>query len=187
MNKENNAIGLVELSCVHKGYEVLDKMLKSAFVTKLLARTICSGKYLILVRGELADVEASVLAAKETAEYGLVNALVIPNVEEQVFPAISAAAPFSGPLPDGMLVVETFSVASCIKAADIAVKTADVEILRLQVAMALGGKGFFVLTGAIDALKSALQPVLDFMQDEGTLVGYSLITQPGEQLLNELL
>jgi microcompartment protein CcmL/EutN len=80
MNKASNAIGLVELSCIHKGFEVLDKMVKSARVEKILARTICSGKYLILIRGELADVEASIASAKETAEYGIVNALVIPNV-----------------------------------------------------------------------------------------------------------
>jgi microcompartment protein CcmL/EutN len=187
MNREKNAIGLVELSCIHKGFEVLDRMLKTADVTRLIGRTICSGKYLILVRGELADVEASVTAAKESADYGLVNALVIPNIEEKVFPAISDASPFEGPMPDGMLVVETFSVASCIKAADFAVKAAEVDILRLHVAMATGGKGFFVLTGNIEALKSSLEPTLDFLKDEGSLVGYSLITQPSEDVLKEMV
>jgi microcompartment protein CcmL/EutN len=187
MNKEKNAIGLVELSCIHKGFEVLDRMLKAAEVTKLLGRTICSGKYLILVKGDVGDVEASVAAAKESADYGLVNALVIPNIEEKIFPAISGATVFDGSLPDGMLVVETFSVASCIKAADFAVKTADVDILRIHVAMATGGKGYFVLTGNIEALKSALEPTLDFLKDEGSLVGYSLITQPLPDILKEMV
>jgi microcompartment protein CcmL/EutN len=187
MNKERNAIGLVELSCIHKGFEVLDRMLKTAQVTKLLARTICSGKYLILVMGELADVDASIVAAKETAEYGLVNALVIPNIEEKIFPAISGATVFDGSMPDGMLIVETFSVASCIKAADFAVKAAEVDILRIHVAMAVGGKGFFILTGNIEALKSALGPTLDFLKEEGSLVGYSLITKPDEAVLKEMV
>jgi microcompartment protein CcmL/EutN len=187
MNKEKSAIGLIELSCIHKGFEVLDRMLKVAEVTKLLGRTICSGKYLILVKGDVGDVEASVAAARECADYGLVNALVIPNIEEKIFPAISDASPFEGALPDGMLVVETFSVASCIKAADFAVKTADVDILRIHVAMATGGKGYFVLTGNIEALKSALEPTLEFLKDEGSLVGYSLITQPSEDVLKEMI
>jgi microcompartment protein CcmL/EutN len=187
MNKEKNAIGLIELSCIHKGFEALDRMLKTADVTKLLARTICSGKYLILVMGELADVEASVAAAKESSNYGLVNALVIPNVEPNIFPAISDASSFDGTLPGGMLVVETFSVASCIKAADFAVKAADVDILRIHLAMAIGGKGFFILTGNIEALKSALEPTLDFLKDEGSLVGYSLITNPNEAVLKEMV
>jgi len=187
MNKEKNAIGLIELSCIHKGFEVLDRMLKTADVVKLVARTICSGKYLILVMGELADVEASIEAAKESANYGLVNALVIPNIEEKIFPAISGASVFDGQLPDAMLVVETFSVASCIKAADFAVKTADVDILRIHLAMATGGKGFFILTGNTEALKSALEPTLDFLKDEGSLVGYSLITHPDEAVLKEMI
>jgi microcompartment protein CcmL/EutN len=188
MNKANNAIGLVELSCIHKGFEVLDKMVKAASVEKILARTICSGKYIILVRGELADVEAALCAGKEAAEYGIVNALVIPNVDEALFPALAGTTAFDGPMaPDGMLVVETFSVASCIKAADFALKAASISMVRVHVAMAVGGKGYFVATGNIDALKSSLGPVLDFLKDEGSLVGYSLITQPGEELLREIV
>jgi microcompartment protein CcmL/EutN len=188
MSKANTAIGLVELSCIHKGFEVLDRMIKSAHVDKILARTICSGKYLILVRGELADVEASISAAKETAEYGIINALVIPNVDEALFPALAGTTTFDGvQLPDGMLVVETFSVVSCIKAADFAIKTAAISMLRVHVAMAVGGKGYFVATGNIDALKSSLEPVLEFLKEEGSLVGYSLITQPGEELLREII
>ena len=51
-----NAIGIIELASIFKGFEVQDMGLKSANVEKILARTICSGKYLIIVRGEIADV-----------------------------------------------------------------------------------------------------------------------------------
>lgn len=187
MPAERNAIGLVELSCIHKGFEVLDCVLKSAFVEKLLARTICSGKYLMLVRGELADVEAAIAAARECANYGLVNALVISNVDERIFPALSAAAPFAGTMPDAVLVIETFSVAACIKAADAILKEATVELIRLNVAMALGGKGFMVFGGNVDALRSALGPALDFLKEEGSLVGYSLITGPQDAVIRELI
>lgn len=187
MNTERNAIGLIELSCIHKGFKVLDRVLKSAFVENLLARTICSGKYLILVRGELANVEAAIAAAKETADYGLVNALAVPNVNERIFPAISAAAPFAGAVPDGILIIETFSVAACIKAADFALKEAPIEIIRLNVAMALGGKGFMVFGGNVDALRSALGPTLDFLKEEGSLVGYSLISGPDEAIIRDLI
>ena len=77
-------------------------------------------------------MEVAVAAAKETADYGLVNALTITNVDERIFPAISAAAPFSGALPDAILIIETFSVAACITAADFALKGAPVEIIRLN-------------------------------------------------------
>jgi len=187
MNTQRSALGLIELSCIHKGYEVLDRVLKAAYVEKLLARTICSGKYLILIRGELADVEAAIAAAKETADYGLVNALTVTSVDERIFPAISAAAPFSGALPDAILIIETFSVAACIRAADAALKEAPIDLIRLNVAMALGGKGFMVFGGTTDALRSALGPALDFLKEEGSLVGYSLISGPDEAVIQELI
>ena len=45
---ERNSIGIIELASIHKGFEVQDAVLKSANVEKLIARTICSGKYFII-------------------------------------------------------------------------------------------------------------------------------------------
>ena len=56
----NNAIGGVELSSMARGFDVTDTMLKTAPVQLLLARTVCPGKYIVLVTGEVADVQASV-------------------------------------------------------------------------------------------------------------------------------
>jgi microcompartment protein CcmL/EutN len=88
---------------------------------------------------------------------------------------------------DGMLVIETFSVAAAIKAADYAVKEADLEINRIHVAMAIGGKGYVVITGNMDALKSAVEPAIEYTKEEGMLAGYTLIDNPHEELLKELI
>ena len=48
---ELNSIGLLELSSVAVGYLAEDAMLKAAPVELLQARTICSGKYIVMVRG----------------------------------------------------------------------------------------------------------------------------------------
>lgn len=182
-----NAIGVIELASLHKGFEVLDAVLESTLVEKLIARTICSGKYLIIVRGEIADVDSCLEVAKETGGFAIVNALMIPNVDEKIFPAISGSTPFTSTKVDGIIVIETFSVASAIKAADFAVKEADIDILRIHAAMAIGGKGLVVLSGNIDALKSAIIPATDFLKEEGMMAGYSLITSPHEDVLKELL
>ena len=52
---EKNALGVVELSSISRGYLVQDAMLKSSDVEKLISRTICSGKYFIAVRGDVAE------------------------------------------------------------------------------------------------------------------------------------
>ena len=89
-----NTIGIIELASIYKGFEVQDIILKQARVEKVLARTICSGKYLIIVRGDLADVEDCLELAKEAGDFAIVNALYIPNVEEKIFAAISGCTTF---------------------------------------------------------------------------------------------
>ena len=53
-------------------------------------------------------------------------------------------------------IVESFSVASLIEGADAAVKTANVELIEIRLAMALGGKAFVTLTGDVAAVESAV-------------------------------
>jgi len=57
---ELNSIGLLELTSVAVGHVALDAMLKAASVEVLLARSICSGKYLIAVAGDAASTAAAV-------------------------------------------------------------------------------------------------------------------------------
>lgn len=185
---ENNAIGIVELASIFKGFEVQDAVLKYARVEKLVARTICSGKYLMIFRGEIADIESALETASEVGGFAIISATIIPNIDSRVFPAIAGTTTLNVDQPvEGLLVLETFSVAAAIKAADFAIKEADLDILRIHVAMAVGGKGFVVMTGNVDALKSALIPAVEYVKEEGMLAGYSLIENPHEEVLRELV
>jgi microcompartment protein CcmL/EutN len=184
----NNAIGIIELASIYKGYEVQDAILKTANVQKMIARTICSGKYLIIVRGSTSDVETSLQIATENGGFAIISATIIPRVDERIFSAIAGSTTLDSKEPiEGLLVIETFSVASAIKAADYAIKEADIDILRIHVAMAIGGKGLIVMVGDMEALKSAVKPAIDYIKDEGMLAGYALISNPHEAVLNELL
>lgn len=185
--KEQNALGILEFASIYKGFEVEDTLLKSTRITKLLARTICSGKFLFMFRGEIADVEEALDLASEQGGFAIISRTIVTSVDERVFPALVGATTLDTDEVDGMAVIETFSVATAIKAADEAVKEADITILRIHVAMAVGGKGYVVLTGNIDALKSALTPAIDYLKDEGTLAGYTLITHPHKDVLNDLI
>ena len=185
-----DALGIIELASIYKGYHVQDEVLKSANVEKLVARSICSGKYLMIVRGAVADVETAINIAREVGGFSVVNLTVIPRVDPRVFPAITGA-PMLQTDPDGkvaaMLIIETFSVASAIKAADCAVKEADLDIIRVHVAMAVGGKGIVVMTGDIASLEAAAQPAVQSVKEDGMLAGYVLIRNPHEDVLRDLI
>ena len=65
------SIGLIELSSVASGFEVADTMLKAGNVRLLLSRSICSGKYMVLIGGDTAAVEAAVTAGAGRAPGGV--------------------------------------------------------------------------------------------------------------------
>ncbi len=188
--ENRNAIGIIELASIYKGFAVQDAVLKSANVEKLVARTICSGKYFMVVRGNVADVETAISIASEVGGFSVINLTTIPNIDPRVFPAISGNTLLQISLNKevgAMLVLETFSVVSAIKAADFAVKEAELDIIRVHVAMAVGGKGYVVITGDIGALEAAVKPAVDYCKQEGMLAGYVIIKNPHKDLLKELL
>jgi microcompartment protein CcmL/EutN len=188
--ENRNAIGIIELASIYKGYAVQDAVLKSANVEKLIARTICSGKYFMVVRGNVADVETAISVAQEVGGFSVVNLTTIPNIDPRVFPAIAGATTTQinvNKKIGALLIIETFSVVSAIKAADYAVKEANLEIIRVHVAMAVGGKGIVVISGNIDALESAVKPALEYIKQDGMLAGYVIIKNPHEEILRELI
>ena len=185
-----NALGIIELASIYKGYHVQDEILKSANVQKLVARSICSGKYLMIVRGDVADVETAISIAREIGGFSVVNLSVIPRVDRRVFPAIAGTFSLetnTGQKVGAMLIIETFSVVSAIKAADAAVKQADLDLIRVHVAMAVGGKGVVVMTGDVAALEAAVNPAVEAVKEDGMLAGYVLIRNPHEDVLKELI
>ena len=82
------SIGAIELSSIGIGYKIQDEMLKAASVELLIARTICSGKYLIVIGGSVSDVEAAIQTGLAQAGEAIIDHLILANVHESVFPAL---------------------------------------------------------------------------------------------------
>ena len=182
---ELRAISMIELNSIAKGVETADEMLKTADVDLIMAQPICAGKYMVLVSGDVDSVERASEIGKANAAEFLVDDFVIPNVHASVFPALTATTRIQD--IDSLADIETFSVAAAIKAADFAIKEAELEILRIHIAMAVGGKGFVAITGNTEALKSAVVPAIEYIKGEGMLAGYSLIENPHAEVLRELI
>ncbi len=182
-----NAIGLLETTSIGIGFLAEDAMLKAAAVDLLVARTICSGKYLVVVGGDVAAVTASVEAGATEAEGALIEQRVIPRVHEDVFPAISMAAEFDAAELRALGIIETFSASSIVEVADAAAKAADVRLLRIHLAMALGGKGFVLLSGEVAAAEAAVAVGAAVAADEGILVSRVVIPAPSAELMREII
>jgi microcompartment protein CcmL/EutN len=180
-----NSIGLVELTSIAAGYQVTDAMLKAAAVDLLLSRSICSGKYMVMICGDVAAVEAGVSAGVRAGHFSVIDSFVIPNVHEAVFPAISGSSKVDA--LEALGIVESFSVASLIEGADAAVKAANVQLIEIRLAMALGGKAFVTMTGNVAAVESAVDAGARVVGAKGMLVNKVVIPSPRPELLTEMI
>lgn len=181
--QSKSAIGMIEMNSIAKGYAVGDAMLKAANVEIMFNRTICPGKFMVMVAGDVAAVEASMEAGLRLGSETIVDELIIPNVHTSVFAAISGTRVIEKTAALG--IIETFSVASIIQAADAAVKAANVELIDVHLAMAIGGKGYATLTGDVAAVTAAIEAGAEFIKDKGVLVEKVVIPQPREEILRD--
>jgi microcompartment protein CcmL/EutN len=175
-----SAVGMVEFLSMAKGLEACDAMLKVAPVEVIEAHPVCSGKYFVLITGDVDAVETSVNEGLEVGRHFVVDSFVIPNVDPQVYPALRSAVDIETLQALGS--IETFSAASCIKAADAAAKAADVTLLEIRLCMGMGGKAMVTLTGDVSAVQSAVNAGVEEIEEEGTLVTSVVIPGPHEDM-----
>jgi microcompartment protein CcmL/EutN len=180
-----SAIGLVELSSIAKGIEVADSMLKAADIEIIVNRTICPGKYMILIGGNVDAVNAAIETGLVVGGHQVVDHFIIPNVHPAVFPAISGVSHV--PELQALGVIEAFSVASIIEAADAAVKAASVELLEIHLAMAIGGKGWVMFTGDVASVQASVDAGAGLVQQKGLLVQKVVIPSPRKEILGQTI
>ena len=179
------AIGFIETSSVAKGIEASDAMCKISGIQLVDAYPICPGKYLILITGLLADVESSIEKGVEIAGVTLIDKFVIPNVNKQVVPAILGTSKIEN--FEAVGIIETFTVASCIRASDVAAKAARIFLIEIRLAKGLGGKSFVTLTGEVGAVRSAVNAGCELIKDEGVIIQRVVIPKAHKELRRTLL
>ena len=179
------AIGVVESNSIPLGVLAGDAMVKTAAVDLVTAQTACAGKYIVMVSGDVAAVRASVAAGVEGAGAALVDSLIIPNVDERVILAMSGAPTVDAAQAVG--VIETFSLASTIGAADIAVKTAEVELIEVRLGRGMGGKSFLVFTGEVAAVEAAAKAIAANEGSKGLIGSSVVIPSPHMDMVKALL
>ena len=178
------AIGVIELKSIPKGVEAADAALKSAGVEMVSSHPSCPGKYEIILTGSISNVTAAVNHVTSKFEGSVIDSSIMGRIEEQVIAALfgTHAADRSGSLG----LIETYSASSAIKAADIAVKTARVEIFDLRVSRGMGGKGVVMLTGEIGDVTAAVEAGANYAKEVAMLSSWSVIAAPHEELWNQI-
>jgi microcompartment protein CcmL/EutN len=149
------ALALLEFSSIAAGIQAADAMIKRAPIDIIRAGTVQPGKYLVLVGGQVADVDESLAAGREVGGNAVVHEVFLPQVHAQVVSAIGG-----GRRPermDALGIIETTTVAAAIRSADAGVKGAEVQLFEVRLADGLGGKGIVLFSGLVADVEAAVE------------------------------
>ncbi len=179
------AIGMIEFKTVSAGITATDQMVKTASVNLLEAETVCPGKYIALVSGELSAVKASVERAMHTRPDEYIDSFVLGNPDEAIFPAIYGTTRVEDARALGIL--ETYDASAIIVAADTAAKTAIVDLIELRIAKGLCGKSYMLITGEVAACEAAIEKAKRAVGENGMFLDSSVIANPDSKLWEKIL
>ena len=178
------AIGIIELKSLAKGIEATDAALKSAGIRLVSAHPSCPGKYEIILTGAIADVTAAVEHVKGRFDDRLIDSAVIGRIDEQVITALFGTQ--AGEKVGSLGIIEAYSAASTIKAADIDVKTAKVAIHEIRISRGMGGMGMVLVTGDVGDVTAAVEAGAQHAKDQGLFCNSAVIAAPHKELWDQL-
>ena len=178
------AIALIEFSSIATGIKSADAMVKRAPIMVIKSGTVQPGKYLVLIGGEVADVEESLDAGKGTGASAIVDIVYLPHIHLQVVEALSGGR--VPDLEDALGVIETTTVAAAIHAADAGIKGAVVKLLEVRLADGLGGKGIVLFSGLVHDVEAAIEIGVGVLETPDLLVQQVVIPQLHKEMWDNI-
>lgn len=179
-----DAIGIIELNSIAKGYEVADKVLKASIVELEFCKTTCPGKFLIIVSGDVAAVEKSIETSEEISGKNQIASFIISNPHEDIIKNINKRV-INKENINSIGIVEHSSMAKSIMVLDKALKFANVQLVRLVPGNLIGGKSYFIISGELSSVRESVDYSLKELGKE-KLINFSIISAPTAELIENL-
>lgn len=179
------ALALIEFDSIAAGVEAGDAMAKKAPVARVVAGTVHNGKYLVLVSGEVADVEESYAEGLAVGASAVLDSVFLPGVHPHVADAVGRQR-LPAPV-DALGIIETRTVAAAIAAADAGIKGAEVNLIEVRLADGLGGKGLVFFSGLVHDVEAAVRFGVDCIAAASGLVHAVVIPRLHSDMANNIL
>ena len=154
----SKAIGMIEFKTTATGVTAADAMVKTSEVEIVEAQTVCPGKYIAIITGDLSAVKAAVDTAVTTYEDKCIDSFVLGNPHESIFPA-----------------------------ADQAAKTAIVDLIELRIAKGMCGKSYMMITGEVSAVEASIDRAKELVAAKGMYLDSSVIAHPDRRMIDSIL
>ncbi|HEX7485975.1 MAG TPA: BMC domain-containing protein [Vicinamibacterales bacterium] len=183
--KKAPALAVIEFRDIPTGIDATDAMLKKAPIAFIKSGTITRGRFLTLIGGSTAAVEESLHEGLFRAGDSVLDHLLLADVHPRVYDAILGSRRAAG--PGALAVIETDTVASSVRVAELALKGTPVELVELRLAdSGLSGKGVSIYQGELPDILAAVEIVVGYMHQAGGEVRHAIISAPHEALARQI-
>lgn len=181
----SRAIGMVEYKTVSAGITAADAMVKASDIDIIEAQTVCPGKYIVIITGDLSAVNTAIEVAKLSYGTHLIGDFVLGNPHDAIFPAIYGTTNIE--VIHSLGILETYDASTIIVAADEAAKTAIVDLIELRLARGMCGKSYLMLTGEVAAVEAAIERAKIAAGEKGMYLDSSVMANPDRKICNMIL
>jgi microcompartment protein CcmL/EutN len=183
--KKHPAIAVVEFKDIAVGIVATDAMLKKSPISFLKCGTISRGRYLTLIGGTTASVEEAVNEGLFWGGANVLDHVLLADVHPQVYDAILGQRRAIG--PGSLAIIETATVSSNVRAAELALKGTPVDLVEIRLAdTGLSGKGVSIYHGELHDIEAAVDIAVGFLERTGVEVGYKIISAPHDALSRQV-
>ena len=174
-------IFVAEFKSVSRGIMVTDSMVKSAEVNIVQAGSLCPGKYLTILDGEISALISAGKIAEEQGGRHLFSSFTISGIDQRIVEAISGDLAEAS--ADAIGIIEGPHMADLINSSDIAVDSAAVDFIEYRLARGCGVNSFFIITGTLSAVNEAADNASRFLGERGSLIAYKVLPAPDRQVM----
>ena len=141
----NKSIGALEFRSISKGIEVSNEIVKKANVEIIYFKTICPGKFLVIVTGDEGEVNEAIDYGVMIAENTLVDSFKVHAVSTPIIAAFKNKY-------DSKEIADAVG----IMALDAALKSSDIKLIKMHLAFGIGGKLVYIVTGTLSSIEYGL-------------------------------
>ena len=152
--KKTSALAVLEFADIPAGVWAVDAILKKAPIAFVRAGTVTRGRYLVVFGGSTASTRESLDEALALTRSSMLDYTFLPDIHQSLFDGVFGTKQKAG--GGSLLIIETETAASIVRAAEAALKGTPVQLLELRLSdSGLSGKGMAMFAGSLHDIEAA--------------------------------
>lgn len=171
-----SSFSLVEFESIAKGYKEMNNIILNYPVSLFLSRNVCPGRMIFIFKGN----ESDILEIDKYFKSKNFSSIYILNIQEEIIEKINTVNKTKN--ISSLMICEFKNSIYAMKASDLCIKEANIDLIKLEFRIGLFGKSISVFSGLLSNLQSSKTKILDNFSNKD-IVAIEIIENPVGELI----